>query len=203
MKQIAFILISVLSISLTTLAQATPSPSIKWSSDKRDAILIFSTGPSAETFHSCLSEGFLMENRFELEVCKVRKYWMDDCSDSTSFIRTVGEDPVTGRLSLREDTIGDGEDPEERLVDDKSQALSRLRSLPPVSLESLGITESEKSKLRITLRVIEGCRGSYSSALRRISKVLTLGVVDIRGIDSGWINFPLANETDRSNEDGK
>lgn len=198
MKQIVSLLIilSVLIVTTTSNAQSIPSPSAKWSSDARDAILIFSTGPSPESLKRCLEEGFMMENRFEIQVCKLRKYWMDNCSETISFLRTVSEDPVTGRLSLREDTLGDGDDPEERLLDDSEQALNKLRKLNPVSLESIGVTNSERGRQRISLRVIEGCRGSYSSALRRISKVLTLGVVDIRGTDSGWIDFPLNSESE-------
>lgn len=198
MKQIVFIFI-IISVSFGVIpshAQSVPSPSAKWSSDAKDAILIFSTGPSPEALKRCLDEGFMMENRFEIQVCKLRKYWMDNCSETISFLRTVSEDPVTGRLSLREDTLGDGDDPEERLVDDSEQALNKLRKLNPITLESIGVNNSDRSKQRISLRVIEGCRGSYSSALRRISKVLTLGVVDIRGTDSGWIDFPLNSESE-------
>jgi len=138
-----------------------------------------------------------MENRFEIQVCKKKRYWFDDCSDTVAYIRSLSEDPVTGRLLLRLDTLGDGEDPEERLVDKKEQGMLKLRELAPVTLESLKVDESDRKPQRLSIRVIEGCRGSYSSALRKISKVLTLGVVDIRGVDSGWIDFPLMKNSEQ------
>lgn len=43
----------------------------------------------------------------------------------------------------------------------------------------------------VAVRVNVECKGEMSKVQRRLSEVLTFGLVEMRGEDSGWINFSL------------
>jgi len=157
------------------------SPEVKWVDEEKTGVNINSTDPKVTSFRECVSKGFSTENKFEVRLCKPRSLWFDKCDEVLTLLKQVGKDPISGKLSLLVDVLGDGEDPEERSLQSEEDALEALRSsgLVPISLEGR----------KLSVRVTETCKGSYSSTVRRISRILSLGVIEFRGDTSGWIEF--------------
>ena len=157
------------------------SPEVKWVDEEKTGVSITSNGPKTSSFRECVSKGFATENKFEVRLCKERTMWFDKCDEVLTLLKQVGKDPISGKLSLVVDILGDGEDPEERSLQSENDALEALKSsgLVPISLE----------RRKLSVKVTETCKGSYSSTVRRISRILSLGVIEFRGDTSGWIEF--------------
>jgi hypothetical protein len=156
-------------------------PDVKWSNEAKTSIEILSHGPKIESLRECVGKGFSLENKFEVRICKPRSLWFDKCEDVLVLVKQISRDPISGKLSLLQDTLGDGEDPEERSVVSETNALESLRNS--------GVVPVQIGDGNLSVRVTETCKGSYSSTVRRISRILSFGVIEFRGDTSGWVEF--------------
>lgn len=172
---------------------ALPSLSVSWKDSQLRSFKLSSTATSESAVRECIEEGYSFENRFEVKVCKRGLLWFESCSKDQTFISQVTQDPVTLQYALRSDTLGDGEDPQEIVLPTILEAYNRLITIAPVALTSF-IEVPSGDRNYLSARITESCKGSVSPTLRRVSQLLTLGLLDIRGVDSGWIAFPLSEQ---------
>lgn len=189
MNCIRFLLFLILFSAHTLFA--LPSLSISWKDNEKTKFKLNSTATSVNNVSECIEEGYSFENRFEVKACKKGIMWFETCTEEKVFVSQVVKDPVTLQFALKSDILGDGEDPDEIVLPTIAEAHSRLMMISQVSLSDFKNLKIEDSRY-LSARVTESCKGSVSPTLRRVSQLLTLGLLDIRGVDSGWIVFPLS-----------
>lgn len=141
---------------------------------------------------SCISSGLSVRFRFEFQLCHKRKFWFDDCKGSRLAISTVEFDPISETYAVTSDLLGDSEPPVvDRVIEiPKALALASNRSDISTAWLSKG-AESVNSKVDRAFRgrVSAECRGEYSESMKRLSYVLSFGLVRSTGYDSGWLEF--------------
>lgn len=145
-----------------------------------------------EELSQCISSGLSLRFRYDFKLCKKRHFWWDDCENSRTATNSVEFDPISETYAVTSDLLGDSEPPLVERVSDvpKALALATRRSDITWNWLSDGAKVSfDDSKQLFRGRVSAECRGEYSESMKRLSYVLSFGLVRSSGYDSGWVEF--------------
>lgn len=148
----------------------------------------------AESYEQCLESGLEVRYRYELQLCKRRANWFDWCGPTRLATRRIAYDPISESYTVYEDLHDDGNEPTARNLRSLQEVLSIASVVRGVSLEHIaaGAVDNLKTgRAYVSVRLSTDCHGSYNKTLARISGVLTLGMVEYGGFDSGWVDFSL------------
>lgn len=186
-----------------SLALAQSSLTVTWLDDTYERVAIRSR-VDIELVETCVNSGLTVEFRFLLRLCERRRNWFDSCEAEQKQLHHIAYDPVTRSFQLSVDRLRDDQ-PQERLTFERLSpaldALVRIRELPLLFLSGdfpAGTTVSDEAQRKfiedhyIGVRTIATCQGEYSQTLARVSYLLTLGLVDLGGEDSGWHDVALS-----------
>lgn len=168
---------------------------MKWGRDDKSIILITAPNPTSE-LERCVEGGLSVEYRYEVKLCRRRVMWFDSCDERYVETRSLVKEPISGQYRIEGDLFHDDLPPEARSVKGLSQGFNYLQSIEvPVSNIVGKRTKDhlESEKAYVSARVLSACKGSFSPTVRRLSQFLTFGIMDIRGSDSGWIDFYLSS----------
>ena len=178
-------LVSLLFLSLSAF-------DIHWTSQTKDAIKLEKI-VDPEMVSQCLSSGLEIEHRFMVQLCRTRRVWFDTCESVRKRIHTLSMDRIRQRYRVMTDLLGDEFDPQHHSVATQEEALLIFERVPELSIAALNESGSTtlSSRSYISARVISRCVGAYSDTFRRISYAVSLGLVDLDGADSGWMDFEL------------
>lgn len=145
-----------------------------------------------ELIEQCIGAGLEARYRFSIRACRRRSFWFDMCRDEIQYQRIIRFDPITEIHRVAFDTLGDDDPPQTMSMPSRSEAIRAVSSLKKIDVSKLTGGDSrflEPSSGYLSARVATECRGEYSRITRRISSALTLGMVEIGGLDSGWLRF--------------
>jgi len=149
------------------------------------------TGYDAE-LSQCISSGLSLRFRYDFELCKKRNFWWDDCRDSRTATNSVEFDPISETYAVTSDLLGDSEPPIVERVENVPKALALATSRSDITwnwLSNGAKSSFDDNKQLFRGRVSAECRGEYSESMKRLSYVLSFGLVRSRGYDSGWVEF--------------
>lgn len=172
---------------------------IDWSDSSYQAINVLLSGYN-ETVERCIQSGLEVRYRYELQLCRRRTMWFHSCKDKTVVLRTLEFDPITQHYKVLRDTLGDGRSGLSSRAASLEEGLSALSSVSGFPLDVLTDGDDsfmEASKLYVSARVVATCRGQYNETLARIGYLLTLGLVKISALNTGWIDFNLDRGAER------
>ena len=142
--------------------------------------------------NSCLASGLSVRFRFEFELCRKRRFWLDDCQGSRVAVSSVEFDQISETYAVTSDLLGDTDLPVVERVTDVQKAIQLASGRSDLTLEWLTKgSEVASSSLGPAYRgrVYAECRGEYSQSMRRLSYILSFGLVRSGGYDSGWVEF--------------
>ncbi|MCB0352577.1 MAG: DUF4390 domain-containing protein [Bdellovibrionales bacterium] len=187
-----------------SLALAQGAPVVHWVDESKESVVVRGE-VETDLVETCVNSGLRVEYRFLLRLCRHHSNWFDSCESVQKQLHHVAYDPVTRSFQLSTDRLRDDQ-PQTRLTFEKlSSALTALVRIPDLPLLFLsgnfpaGSDANAEQKERflrnhyIDVRTIATCQGEYSETLTQVSYLLTLGLVDLGGKDSGWEDVPLSS----------
>lgn len=173
-----------------------PELSVTWSNSETKSVRVAVTGED-EVVKQCLRSGLKVRYRFELQLCRDRVAWFDRCVDEKTLLQQVEYDPISETYKVEIDQIGDGQIARTLQVRTIHAALRTVSSLRDLALITLG-KDSEKimqsKSAYLSVRVHSDCKGDYNETIARISNLLSLGLINLAGFDSGWVDFRLQRD---------
>ncbi len=146
-----------------------------------------------EELQKCAAAGLALRFRYEFQICKDRKLWFDECNSAKRAMSSFEYDPISETYLITKDFLGDVDLPMTERVDKIDKAISKVSSVEQVSLAWVAKkTKAEDVNVDpkgLRGRVIVECRGNYSESVKRLSSVLSLGLIKTSEFDSGWVKF--------------
>ena len=179
---------------LLPLVFAFPSLELSFEDESQGLLAVQVVGRQQEFLEQCVSNGLEVRYRYHFELCKRRGYWFDGCLKGRREIHRLNFDPISETYKITVDRHRDGADPSSQVFDSLDAAvseMSRVKSLPVDFLSHGDVGYLTGKNAYLSVRVESRCRGDYNKTLARISYFLSLGLVEIPGFDSGWVDFTL------------
>ena len=174
-------------------AYADPAVTVRWQSPDRTKLEIL-VGAGDSFIDSCTNSGLELRVRYTLQLCSARRFWRDRCASEVVETRSLKQDTESGETAVMIDRWDDPEPPASVRFPEVEQGLREVTALSGVALSELIASSSgEITPTYLAVRVNVECKGEMSRVQRRLSEVLTFGLVEMRGEDSGWINFSLGD----------
>lgn len=182
-------LLSLCALMFLASAQAQ-SPVLTWTDSSRAMLRVELVGMK-EDFSQCVDSGFEVRVRFDLELCRKRSFWYDSCYDTITSQKIVRYDPVGEQYQLSFDLFGDSDEPMVTQYKDVSGAVIEATKIARVKMLSLSKgRDVERDNHYLKVKIIGECRG-FQENMAQVSKLLSLGVVQVHRYNSGWMSFPL------------
>ena len=177
--------------ALIPLFFALPSIAVNWSDTRGHSFNIVVSGRE-EILEQCARSGIEVRYRYQIHACKKRSWWFDRCRDDAELVQSLQYDPISENIRVMTDRMGDSIAPEithVATIEEAFDAISTIKGVPLASIDS----ESKSSDDRdyVSVRLISDCKGEYSQVAKRISTILTLGLIKVGSFDSGWVDFEL------------
>jgi len=181
-------------LALLLLVFAPPQIQVNWVEQTGRRSIAVAVQGLDEMTARCKRSGLEVRYRFEVRYCEEARFWADSCEDSRLILHSMQYDPISQTFRVAEDRLGDDVPPAVETVEEESQALRKLATIPKLELSFL-FPEIEKSapspRGYVGVRLLTQCKGVNNETLERISYFLSLGMVRTSGFDSGWVSFKL------------
>jgi hypothetical protein len=166
---------------------------VNWASPEKAAISIAAPERQPEILE-CLSSALQARVRFDVRLCHRRSGWFDGCEESRSELHTVQFDEITESYRVVSDRFGDDLEPVAVGIPARSEAIKVATSLQDLPLTFLARDEQQlldQQDTYIQVRTIFVCRGEVNRTLAHLSRIITLGLVNVVEDSSGWSDFEL------------
>lgn len=170
-------------------AAAPHQITVTWQ-DKKSAILMISYDEDSSEVKECIDTGFVFEQRFLMRACEDSyDSWFSNCQRERKKIHKIAKDPIRKEYLVITDLHGDTPGPDRNSFKTLTEALEYFKVARDIPLEHIQLDEFNKTSLAV--RIISSCKGEYSETLAQLSYLFTLGIIDLGGEDTGWIDFDL------------
>lgn len=169
---------------VTVNVYADDAPSIRLSSSKDRSVLNVRLDDVSQDLDECLQSGRSPEYRIFIRFCKDIKNVVDDCSDATTVVESLKNDPLSELFVLQQDVLGDNLDPVTARYDSISEIVTTLRE--PYKLP---VSNEDKRTDYMLAKVRYSCRSNSSWLVRSLAAVLTFGLTENNAESSGWDDF--------------
>lgn len=183
-------------LSIISVVFLLPNVDVRWVKRASETIdVAFVDGDS--DVRECITGGLKTRTRYDIKVCRRRVGWLDSCSERRREVRTLRFDPIGETYKVEVDVQNDGVAPEITSEPSFEKAFQHISTIPSVALDSIAGEEEvlvDNSRAFVSVRVVRDCQGEYNATLARISRFITLGLLDIGRYDSGWLDFRLRDE---------
>lgn len=186
--------------SLSAVPRSSPalassaSIAVNWRTTEAKELVVKVQGHD-EILDACAESGVEVRYRYQIRLCRGRSWWFDRCQDEQRLSRSFQFDPISEDYEVKSDQYGDGAAPQSTRVNSASAAfnlISTVDNLPISLLERDELVESS-SKSYLGVRVLADCRNDSNLIAKRISTIVTLGLVQVGSFDSGWVDFEFKN----------
>ena len=170
-----------------------PEFRVSWSDQSQQALNIFLGGYN-ETVERCIESGLEVRYRYEMQLCRRRTGWFHACGERQVVIQSREYDAISQSYRILRDRLGDERAGLRSSAASLSEGLAAVSNVTALPLDFLSAgDESLRSgqSLYVSARVLATCRGQYNETLARIGYLLTLGMVRVSAINTGWIDFNL------------
>src|SRR5262245_37250121 len=87
-----------------------PDLSMHWEPSKPPALTV-GLSDRDDVVDQCLKSGFKVSYRFEVRLCRKRRWWRDRCSDERTETRLLEYDPISESYRIVSDVHGDADEP--------------------------------------------------------------------------------------------
>ena len=175
---------------------APPEFRINWKDGAHEAINISIVGYN-ETIERCIESGLEVRYRYELQLCRRRTMWFHACKEKNVVLQSLEFDPITEAYRVLRDRLWDDRGAIKTSVSSLEEGLSAVSNVNDLPLEFLSGGDADfvsQQRLFVSARLLATCRGEYNETLARIGYFLTLGLVKISALNTGWIDFNLDRE---------
>ena len=172
---------------------APPDFRINWQDEFHKTVNVSLSGYN-ETVLRCIESGLEVRYRFEFELCQRRTLWFHSCKEKKAVLQSLELDPISQSYEIMRDRLGDKRSGTKSSVSSRDEGLAAVSNVSELPLEFLSEGDDEfeaETKLYVSARVLATCRGQYNETLARIGYFLTLGLVRISALNTGWIDFNL------------
>lgn len=163
----------------------TPQFDVKWENAEHSKIQLSVTHQNEE-IQECQKSGSEVYFRFDYELCVRRKGWSDKCTQQGIATRTLRSDPISESFTVYSDNWGDSLPPEKHVYTSLDESLTALATVNSIQIK---LDEKESRAQYLNTRMRFACKGQSSALLGRLSQIITLGMVSLGGIDTGWQEF--------------
>lgn len=169
------------------------SLSVRWVSQSKQAVRIEAPHVRAQMVE-CVESARTGRVRFEYRVCQRRSSWFDQCGAVREELHTIDFENITESYRVSRDRMGDRQPAR---VDDIPLRSEALRTVSVVEALPLTAMVEDANDLRslaagyLQVRVVSSCKGGITKTLAHISRVITLGLVDMVEERSSWWDFDL------------
>lgn len=178
------------------LVLVPPELRVRWLTADTDHGLVLQIEEQEANVDQCLDAGLELRYRFDFQLCEERSYWFDACGREGSEVRSLEFDPISESHRLTIDRFDDGNIPSVLSAGSREKGLALARRSDEISLQFLSRNmtgeRADNVPRYVRARVITDCRGDTGKTLRRLSYILSLGMIRTAGFDSGWIRFDLS-----------
>jgi hypothetical protein len=181
----------MLSLVAALIVFAAPDVRVNWVDREKTTIKIH-VEEHDPLLKSCLQGGLGMRYRFETQICKRRRFWFDGCLRDQIETRTLYYDPITSQYQLTVDRHRDGREPATESFKSYEKAIDSLALVSSMPIEFVAENDEEylgSSRAYLSVRAFSDCIGEGGEFLERVSSVLSLGLVEIHGFDTDWIDY--------------
>lgn len=183
---------SMIKLIFVMLTVLNPDLRLDWLSAGDTSRFTASLEGYESELRSCVASGLSLRFRYEFQVCKDRKLWFDDCGSTKVAFSTFEFDPISETYVVNKDFLGDLDSPRTERFEKMDKALARVSTLENIMFDWVreGADRSaQEARTGLRGRVLVECRGDYSASVKRLSYILSLGL--LRGVefDSGWVRF--------------
>ncbi len=175
---------------------------VNWTDGSRTAVSIKADGVRP-VIAECLDTGRLTKVRIEMRLCRKRSSWLDACTTERSELHAIDYDIITESYRVVSDLHGDGSEPVAVGVPTRAKAIDATVSIDKVDLAFLARGDEELLRHEnnyLQTRAIVVCKGSVNRLFAHLSQIVTLGIVNVKEEDSGWIDFPINQRRSDSSE---
>ncbi len=184
---------SIVSSVAAILTIVTGLVQVNWASPDEAAISIAASERQGEVLE-CLSSSLQARLRFDVRLCHRRSGWFDGCEESRSELHTVQFDEITESYRVVSDRFGDDLEPVAVGIPARSEAIKVVTNVQDLPLSFLARDEQQlldRQDTYVQVRTIFVCRGEVNRTLAHLSRVITLGLVNVVEDSSGWSDFDL------------
>lgn len=180
-------------LTLGVLALADVFFRVSWTDGSQAAVSIKAEGlrPAIE---ECLDSGREAKVRLQMRLCRKRSSWFDACAIERSEHHSINYDIITESYRVTSDRHGDESNPVVVGVPDRRQAVDATIAADKVALEFLARGDPEivwQEQSYFQARAVLLCKGSVNRTFAQLSQIVTLGLVNVKEEDSGWLDFPI------------
>lgn len=183
--------------TLAADSKASDEPSVRVvnitsGEDKFGSLTVEVVG-SNESFRECLASGLELQYRVRARLCRRRTGWFDSCADPIEEVTTLQINLVSGTARVVRDRLGDKTTPRTSFKGSEEAGLAGARMTEPFSLVALAGEDQSlltSSRTFLDVRVNVVCKGEQA-LLRDLAEDITLGLLELKGYDSGWQEFVL------------
>ena len=172
------------------LLMTLPPIEAKWNTHSRESLTI-KVNFEDELVNRCLDSGLELRYEYKIQVCRKSKHLFRNCGDIVTNIRSVKRDSIDETFRAALDQLGDEKPAEKRTLFSLEDALSTVSSIGNLRPASFKEDNLKSATLRARVQLI--CKGEHSKTFTRITQFLTFGLLDIRGPDTGWVDFVLGD----------
>jgi hypothetical protein len=172
---------------------AVPEIAVQWANRSEATVNIALSG-DGEFVEPCLKAGLQVEYRFQLQACRYRGLWMDDCEEERVLIHRLSLDPVSRKYTFAADLLRDEEPPVEENLQSLKEATARMQQIELFPLRVLHESKrfgNPTPEQYLNVKVTGWCEGEFNRTLARISSFLTLGIFRSTEFETGWLEFDL------------
>lgn len=172
---------------------ASDSFSVRWVSPSRQAVRIEAPHVRAHMME-CVDSARTGRVRFEYRVCQRRSAWFDHCGAVKEELHTIDFENITESYRVSRDRRGDRQPAR---LDDIPLRSEAMRTVSVVDSLPLTAVVEEASELRslttgyLQVRVVSSCKGGITKTLAHVSRIVTLGLVDMVEERTSWRDFDL------------
>lgn len=177
----------------STRLSADPGARVNWRTNSQQKLFIKMVGKD-RLLKECLRGGLEMEYAYDFQLCRNRSAWFDSCGPERTERHRLRLDQISQQYYLTVDRHHDGEEPKEVILESKEKAikgLTRIYELPLTFLADQDERLLTSDDRYLSLKVSSQCLGEYSRTFRRLSSILTLGIVNLSGFRTEWTDFFL------------
>jgi len=174
--------------------------SVFWSSNEMRSVTVDGAG-LAPAVTECLDSSRQSRIKMEFRVCRRNPAWFDSCRPARSGLNSIEFDVVTESYRVESDLHDDDVEPSSSGIPSRLEAIEsvlRMRSVPLEYLAQGDVSVLRESGTFLQVRATLSCRGSANRFFANVSRILTLGMVNVIETTTDWGEFSLVSDITKS-----
>lgn len=144
----------------------------------------------------CVQGGIEVRLRYRYQLCGGSDGWGDRCKPEEHQTRFIRLDTITGRYQVITDNLGDDKPPQQETAPNLKDARRIALRTELIDVVHLAHGDTEflrRDRIYIKAKVQGSCDGDRT-ILARVAEVVTLGLIEVPGIDTSWERFMLGKQ---------